>query len=53
MVHCLKCDYYIDRHKFQDELSSLNPKVPIKELYNLRPDGDVELTLVSGLNITH
>ncbi|XP_050537208.1 NAD-dependent protein deacylase Sirt4 [Daktulosphaira vitifoliae] len=45
VVHCLKCDYSINRHKFQDVLSSLNPEVPIKELYNLRPDGDVELIL--------
>lgn len=47
IVHCLKCDFSIDRHKFQDVLMSLNPEVSITELYNLRPDGDVELTPVS------
>lgn len=47
VVHCLECDYTIDRHKFQDVLSSLNPQVSIKELYSVRPDGDVELTPVS------
>lgn len=44
VIHCLECDYTIDRHKFQDVLSSLNPQVSIKELYSVRPDGDVELT---------
>lgn len=46
IVHCLKCDYTIDRHKFQEVLSSLNPQVSVTELYSIRPDGDVELTPV-------
>lgn len=46
VVHCLNCDYRISRHQFQDVLSSLNPQVSITELYNIRPDGDVELTPV-------
>lgn len=46
VVHCLKCDYSINRHQFQDVLSSLNPHVSITELYSVRPDGDVELTPV-------
>lgn len=50
VVHCLKCDYMIDRHQFQNVLSSLNPQVSIKELYNIRPDGDVELTPVRKNN---
>lgn len=50
VVHCLKCDYTIERHKFQDVLSNLNPQVSISELYSVRPDGDVELTPV---RITH
>lgn len=46
IVHCLNCDYSIDRHKFQNVLSNLNPQVSIMELYSVRPDGDVELTPV-------
>ena len=46
VVHCLQCDYTIDRHQFQKVLSSLNPQVSITELYSVRPDGDVELTPV-------
>lgn len=46
VVHCLSCNYSIDRHQFQIVLSSLNPQVSITELYSVRPDGDVELTPV-------
>lgn len=46
VVHCLSCDYSIDRHKFQNVLHSLNPQVPITELNSVRPDGDVELSQV-------
>lgn len=47
VVHCLICDYSIDRHQFQNVLSTINPQVSISELYRFRPDGDVELTPVS------
>lgn len=46
IVHCLNCDHSIDRHQFQNILSSLNPQVSITELYSVKPDGDVELTPV-------
>lgn len=46
IVHCLECDYSINRHQFQDILLNLNPQVSISKLYNIRPDGDVELTPV-------
>lgn len=46
VVHCLICDYSIDRHQFQNVLSTLNPQVPINEYYNIRPDGDAVLTPV-------
>lgn len=51
VVHCLKCDYRIDRHQFQDVLSSLNPQISITQLYSVMPDGDVELIPVSKINI--
>lgn len=46
VVRCLKCNYTIDRHQFQEVLSSLNLHISITELYSVRPDGDVELTPV-------
>lgn len=46
VVRCLKCNYTIDRHQFQEVLSSLNQHISITELYSVRPDGDVELTPV-------
>lgn len=42
VVKCLKCDYRIDRHEFQNILSSLNPA--FKDAPDMiRPDGDVEI----------
>lgn len=49
IVHCLNCDYSIDRHKFQNVLSNFNPQVSIMEPYSVRPDSDVEITPVSKI----
>lgn len=46
VVHCLNCDYTVDRHQFQNVLSGLNPQVSITKLDSVRPDGDVELSQV-------
>lgn len=46
IVHCLTCNYLVDRHKFQNVLSTLNPQVLINELYTIKPDCDAEITPV-------
>lgn len=41
-VICLKCNYSIKRHKFQEELMNLNP-VQMADVQSVNPDGDVTL----------
>lgn len=45
-VMCLGCNRKVDRHDFQQVLTSLNPTMQ-KDTDVIRPDGDVELSLVS------
>ncbi|XP_030379092.1 NAD-dependent protein deacylase Sirt4 [Scaptodrosophila lebanonensis] len=42
VVKCLSCDYRIDRHEFQNILSSLNPAFKDAPAM-IRPDGDVDI----------
>ncbi|KAH8270708.1 hypothetical protein KR044_010034 [Drosophila immigrans] len=42
VVKCLKCDYRIERHEFQNILTSLNPAFQDAPDM-IRPDGDVEI----------
>lgn len=45
MVRCLRCDYKVDRHEFQDTLAQLNPTMNTQAIVSAqRPDGDVDIS---------
>lgn len=44
-VKCMKCNYEISRHEFQEILTELNPSLSVPNA-DIRPDADVELPQV-------
>ena len=49
-VKCMKCDYMLPRHDFQNTLIQLNPSFSVERI-EMRPDADVELSQVQYLKI--
>lgn len=48
-VKCMKCNYEISRHDFQNLLIELNPSLSVQNI-EMRPDADVELSQVARSN---
>nr|CAH0107347.1 unnamed protein product [Daphnia galeata] len=53
-VKCMKCNYEISRHDFQNLLIELNPSLSVQNI-EMRPDADVELSqeLINTFRVPH